>query len=286
MERKFKERHYRLTLLFAAAMLLILATTPQGALSRLVLSLGGLGLGAVALEQRRLPALPGTLAPLLLGLPLALLLWLDPQRHGLWLWAWAAVLVLPQAPWLWLLHGLLAALCWWQVYPFVGTEQGLLMGGLLAALMLLGVARGLEELPLRQGLALRTRLLAQRPLHSRRQLAQDMLLETTRCTREGSHGELLLLRCPSRHQQAMLDALMARTCHYETCFQIDNKTLAALLISRNEETAVQRRAPLLDTLPEPFQARFIGLAPSLCLDAQLKALAQQEQVVAVQGREV
>ena len=284
MERKFKERHYRLTLLFAAVMLLMLATTPQGALSRLVLSAGGLGLGVIALEWRRLPELPSTLTSLLLGGPLTLLLWLEPERHGLWLWAWAAVLILPQAPWLWLLHGLLAASCWWRVYPVVGLEQGLLVGGMLVALVLLGIARGMEELPLRQTLSLRPRLVAQRPLRPRRQLTQDMLLETTRCAREGSHGELLLLRCPGRHQQAMLDALMARTSHYETCFQIDSKTLAALLINRDADDARQRRVPLLDRLPEPFQARFVTLTPGLSLETQLKALSQQEQVVAVQGK--
>lgn len=281
MESKFKDGLYRLTLLFAATTLLLLATTPQDSVSRVILSIAGLGLGLAALERRRLLVFPGTLAPLLLGVSLTLFLWLAPERHLPWLWLWAVVLILPQPPWMWLLQGILAVSCWWQMAPLIGIEQRLLALVILVTLMIMAFTHSLTESPLQPGLTRRARLSCKRPLHSGRQLAQELPFETTRCSREGSYGQLLLLRCSWRDQQAMLDTLIAATCNYETCFQLDNRTLAALMVSRNIETGRKRRSALLDALSPCRKIRCASLVPSLLLEPQLKALDQQQRRVVI-----
>ncbi|WP_048307233.1 hypothetical protein [Halomonas sp. PR-M31] len=281
MESKFKNGLYRLTLLFAATTLLLLATTPQDSVSRVLLSVIGIGLGLVALERRRLVVFPGTFAPLLLGLSLTLFLWLAPERHLPWLWLWAVVLILPQPPWLWLLQGVLAFSCWWQVALNIDIEQGLLALAILITSMIMSFTHSLTELPLQSGLTRRTRLTCERSLHSGRQLAHELPLETTRCSREGSYGELLLLRCSWRDQQAMLDMLVSATCSYEACFQLDNRTLATLMVSRDIETGRKRRDALLATLPTVVKIRCASLVPSLLLEPQLKALDQQQRSIVI-----
>lgn len=281
MESKFKERLYRLALLLAAMLTLTLAMLPQADVSRAVLGVCGLGLGIAALGAHRLPALPDTLAPILLALVLTLLLWLDPRHHAIWLWGWAVVLVLPQPVLLLFIHALLATTCWWQVYRVVSTEQALLTGLLLMALMLLGLARGLGVRMLWQGLSSRARLVSSTMLWSSQQLAHDLPLETTRCRREGSHAELLLLRSPPIHQAVLASTLTTATRSYENCYQIDSQTLAALLIHHDINEARQRRDAILAKLPPPIQARFVALAPTFALDAQLAALSRQERPVVV-----
>lgn len=277
MESKFKERLYRCTVLLAAVLTLVLAMLPQSMASRAALGLCSLGLVAVALGGHRLSALPDALAPALLALVLTLLLWLDPAHHAIWLWGWAVVVVLPQPRTLLVLHALLAATCWWQVFQLIGVEQGLLAGLLLAALMLLGLARSLGVQRLRQGVSSRAHLVSDMMLWSGPQLNHDLPLETTRCRREGSHGELLLLRCPAMHQPALASALLRVTRSYEGCYRVDAQTLAALLINRDADEARQRREGLLAQLPPPIQARFVTLDPELALDTQLAALSRQER---------
>ncbi|WP_227368636.1 hypothetical protein [Halomonas sp. M20] len=280
MKSNFKDGLYRLTLLFAAAALLLLATTPQDSVSQVLLSVIGLGLCIVALA-RRLVVFPGTFAPVLLGIALTLLLWAAPERHLPWLWLWAVVLILPQPPWLWLLQGALAVSCWWQVAPGIDTEQGLLALILLMILMMMGFTHSLTELPLQRGLMRRARLSSKRPLHSGRQLAKEVPLETTRCSREGSYGELLLLRCSGRDLQVMLNILNAATRSYETCFQLNNRTLATLMVSHDIETGRKRRSALLNSLSTSFKVRCATLVPSLLLEPQLKAFDQQQRSIVI-----
>jgi hypothetical protein len=282
MESKFKEGLYRLTLLLMATAILLLALTPQDTPSRVILMLCGLGIGGVSVGYRRLPALPDTAAPMFLALLLTSLLWLAPERHAMWLWGWAAVIAMPQPMLLILLHSALAASCLWQVSQLTGTTaENILTALLLVALMLLGLARHLGLLTLWRGVSSRTRLLEHLLLWSGAQLKADLNLETMRCEREGSHGELLLLRSPSNCQPALAEALIASTRSYESCYQADGQTLAALLINRNAKEATLRRNTLLASLPSPFQARFITLAPALSLETQLAALERQEKPVVV-----
>ena len=282
MESKFKEGLYRLTLLLTAMAILLLALTPQATLSQLILILYGMGVGIVGAGYRRLPALPDTAAPVFLSLLLTSLLWLAPERHAMWLWGWAAVIAMPQPVLLILLHSALAAVCLWQVTQLTGTmAESMLTGLLLVALMLLGLARHLGLLTLWRGVSSRTRLLEHLLLWSGAQLKADLRLETMRCHREGSQGELLLLRSPGNCQPALAEALVASTRSYESCYQADGQTLAALLINRNTKEATLRRNTLLASLPSPFQARFITLAPALSLDTQLAALERQEKPVVI-----
>lgn len=279
MESKFKDGLYRLTQLATATVIVALALLPQESASRLLLGLCALGLVAAALGQRRIAALPSAVVPSLLAAMLALLLWLAPERHAMWLWGWAAILALPQPRLLLAVHAALAALCWWRVQQLTGAEQSLLAGLLLGALMLLGLARGLGMHSLWQGMNHRASPTLGMPLWGTPQLIQDLPLEIARCAREGSHGELLLLRSPTAHQATLAGALAAVTRSFEGRYRIDTHTLGVLLISRDIDEARQRRETLLEILPPPRQARFVMLAPALSLSTQLSAMARQEQAV-------
>ena len=221
------------------------------------------------------------LLPLLLGLILTALLWLAPERHAIWLWGWAAILMLPQPRLLVLLHALLATSCAWQVSQHLGTEQILLVAILLASLMLLGLALELDLQAQWRSVTQRARLTHSTQCWPAHRLLHDLPLETTRCEREGSHGELMLLRCPVSHQQTLMTALNGEIRRFERCYQIDARTFAALLIHRNDAEAYMRHERLIESLPMPRQLRFIKLVPALSLPAQLSALSDQEQAVIV-----
>lgn len=279
MERKFKDGLYRLTQLSTAAVMLILTLTPQDSVSRILLMACALGLAASALGQRQIAALPNAIVPSLLAVMLSVLLWVSPEQHAMWLWGWAAILALPQRMPLLIAHATLAALCWWQVQGVIGVEQSLLTGLLLIALMLLGLAHGLGLHGLWQGVSHRAFPAPGMPLWAAAQLTHDLPLEIARCAREGSHGELLLLRSPTTQQPALVGALATTTRSFENRYQIDRHTLGVLLISHDIDEARQRRKALLALLPLPCQARFIVLAPALSLPSQLSAMARQEQTV-------
>ncbi len=279
MESKFKSGFYRLTQLSTAVVVLALMLTLPGGFSRVLLGLCALGLIVAVVCPRQVAALPSAVMPSLLALMLSLLLWLAPEQHAMWLWGWAAILALPQPALLLLVHILLAIACWWQVQQFAGVEQGLLVGLLLIALMLLGLARGLGLHTLWRGVSNQAFPMPGMPLRSAPQLVHDLPLETARCNREGSHGELLLVRSPTAHQQALASALAMLTRSYEGHYQIDAHTLGVLLISRDAGEAQQRRAALLEGLPAPHQTRFVMLTPALSLSSQLVSLAQQEHAV-------
>lgn len=279
MESKFKDGLYRLTQLSTAAVMLILTLAPQDSVSRILLMSCALGLAASALGQRHIAALPDVIVPSLLAVMLSLLLWVSPEQHAMWLWGWAAILALPQRLPLLILHAMLAALCWWRVQSVIGIEQSLLAGLLLTALMLLGLAHGVGLQGLWQGMSHRAFPAPGTPLWTIAQLNRDLPLEIARCAREGSHGELLLLRSPNAHQPALAGALATATRRFENCYQIDRHTLGVLLISHDIDEAHQRREALLEALPLPHKARFIVLAPALSLPSQLSAMARQEQAV-------
>lgn len=279
MESKFKDGLYRLTQLSAAAMLLMLTLAPQDSASRILLVACALGLAVAALGQRQIAALPNAIVPALLAVMLSLLLWASPEQHAMWLWGWAAILALPQRGWLLAVHAVLAALCWWRVQGAIDIQQSLLAGLLLIALMLLGLAHGLGLKGSWQEVSHRAFPAPGMPLWAMTQLNHDLPLEIARCTREGSHGELLLLRSPNAHQPTLAGALASATRSFENCYWIDRHTLGVLLISHDIDEARRRREVLLEALPPPRKARFIVLAPALSLPTQLSAMARQEQAV-------
>ncbi|SDL76283.1 hypothetical protein SAMN05661010_02471 [Modicisalibacter muralis] len=279
MESKFKDGLYRLTQLSTAAVMLILTLTPQDGVSRLLLAACAFGLAASALSRRRIAALSNAIVPPLLAVMLSLLLWVSPEQHAMWLWGWAAILALPQRLPLLIVHATLAALCWWWVQGAIGIEQSLLAGALLIALMLLGLAHGLGLQGLWQGMNHRAFPTPGMPLWTMAQLTHDLPLEIARCAREGSHGELLLLRSPSARQPTLASALATATRSFENRYRIDRHTLGVLLISRDVDEAHQRREALIEALPLPRQARFIALAPALSLPSQLSAMTRQKQAV-------
>lgn len=221
------------------------------------------------------------LLPTVLGITLTALLWMAPERYAMWLWGWAAVMMFPQPRLLALIHGLLAASCVWRVSQNLGTEQALLIAILLVSLMLLGLALEFDLRAQWRNVTQRARLSHGSKFWPGHRLLHDLSLETTRCEREGSHGELMLLRCSIAYQQAMITTLSGEARRFERCYQIDARTFAVLLIHRNVTEASLRHTRLIENLPKPYQLRFIALDPALSLPSQLSALGDQIPTVVI-----
>ncbi|MBZ0329136.1 hypothetical protein KZO25_02255 [Halomonas sp. ANAO-440] len=282
MQSKYKVGLMRLNLLVAALLLALLAYRTELFASALLLWLAVAWLTVTAslleFSHRRPATVPWQLLP---GLLLAGLLWTDPERHALWIWGWPALLMLPQPRWMLGLTFILAGLTWWSLIGVLGFEQSLFSGLLLLTLMLLGLARNLQLQPQRLASRQRVRLAPGLPLWTAHQLATDLRRERARCRREGVHGELLLLGT-SRHQLWPLAQDLCRQTHdFETCYRLNQRTLAALLLSRDQEQARSRRKALLDGLRAPVKARFTTLEVAGSLDEQLARFEQQQNALAI-----
>lgn len=282
MQSKYKVGLMRLNLLAAAMLLALLAYQTELFASTLLLwlAVAWLSVTATLLEfsHRRPATVPWQLLP---GLLLAGLLWTDPERHALWIWSWPALLMLPQPGWMLGFTFVLASLAWWSLIDILGFEQALFSGLLLLTLMLLGLARNLPLQPLRHASRQRVRLAPGLPLWTAHQLATDLRRERARCRREGVHGELLLLGT-SRHLLWPLAQDLCRHTHdFETCYRLNQRTLAALLLSRDPEQASSRRQELLDGLRAPVKARFTFLEVAGSLDEQLARFDKQVSVLAI-----
>lgn len=277
MRGKYKIGLFRLALLAGAVLLGWLAMRAETAGSMALLWLASLWLIATALLMdlsHRWPArTPWQLVP---GLLLAGLLWLAPQQYAAWLWGWAILLMLPQPWWTVVLNALLAIHGWWQVQAQLDAGQATLVGLLLAALMLLGLARARALMPLWQRVRRRQRLLPGERLWSLRQLGEDLAREAARCDREGSHAELVLVSTRGRHCWPMARRLCRLIRDYEHCYRLDRRTLAVVLISRDLDQARERRRALLDGLALPLRARVIALNHALVLAEEHRALKEQQ----------
>ncbi|KAA0014299.1 hypothetical protein F0A17_01185 [Billgrantia pellis] len=276
MQSKYKVRLMRLNLWAAAALLALLAYLSEPLSSALLLGLASawLALTAALLEfsHRRPATVPWQILPSLL---LAGLLWVDPERHALWLWAWPALLMLPQPGWILTLSCVLAGITWWSLADLLGIEQTLFSGLVLLSLMLLGLARNRHLLPARAAARQRVRLIPGLPLWSAQRLAIDLRRERARCRREGVYGELMLLRAP-RHQFWTLAQDLCRLTHqFENCYRLDHRTLAVLLLSRDVHQAQKRRRALLKGLRPSAKVRFTALNAVGALGELLKRFERQ-----------
>ena len=282
MQSKYKVGLMRLNLLAAALLLALLAYQTALSASALLLWLAvtWLTVTAALLEfsHRRPATFPWQLLPSLL---LAGLLWTDPERHSLWIWGWPALLMLPQPGWILGLTFILASFAWWSLIDVLGFEQAIFSGLLLLTLMLLGLARNLQLQPLRLASRQRVRLAPGLPLWTAHQLATDLRRERARCRREGVHGELLLLGT-SRHLLWPLAQDLCRQTHdFESCYRLNQRTLAALLLTREPEQARLRRQALLEGLRTPVKARFTFLDVASSLDEQLARFDKQDSVLVI-----
>ncbi|MGQ4880278.1 hypothetical protein ACOJCM_17060 [Billgrantia sp. LNSP4103-1] len=267
MQSKYKVGLMRLNLWAAALLLVVLAylSEPLSSSLLLVLASGWLIVTASLLEMshRRPATIPWQLLPSLL---LAGLLVVNPERHALWLWVWPALLMLPQPGWVLALSCALAGFTWWNLADLLGPEQTLFSGLVLLPLMLLALARNRHLLPTHAAARQRMRLVPGLPLWSGQQLSHDLRRERARCQREGVHGELMLLRTP-RHQLWPLAQNLCRLTHeFENCYRLDHRTLATLLLSRNQEQARGRRQTLLKGLRPNAKVRFIPLSHATSLE--------------------
>lgn len=261
MQSKYKVGLMRLNLWAAALLLVVLAYLAEQLSSTLLLVLASAWLVVTAslleMSHRRPATVPWQLLPSLL---LAGLLVADPERHALWLWVWPALLMLPQPGWVLALSCALAGLTWWMLADLLGIEQTLFSGLVLLPLILLGLARNRHLLPSRSSARQRMRLIPGLPLWSGQQLAHDLRRERARCRREGVHGELMLLRTPRRQLWPLAQDLCRLTHEFENCYRLDHRTLATLLLSRNQEQARERRQALLKGLRPNAKVRFIPLS--------------------------
>jgi len=280
MQSKYKVRLMRFNLLGGALLLGLLAPQAPTFASALLLWLGVVWLAVTAtlleFSHRRPAILPWQLLP---GLLLMALLWTAPERHALWLWLWPAALLLPQPTWMLAVNLLLAGLSWWTLHPLLGVEQALFAAFTLLALTTLAVAR--RRQPHRPSVRQRVRLAPGLPLWSAHQLADDLIRERARCHREGVHGELVLLRV-SRHQLWPMAQQLCQQLHaFENGYRLDQRTLAALLLSRNAEQARERREALLANLSAPHKTRFIALEAIDSLDTLLDRFQHQQDTLAI-----
>ncbi|CAM3566383.1 hypothetical protein [Halomonas lysinitropha] len=284
MQTKYKVGLLRVNLLVAAVLLVFLAIATTHLTEAMLLWLAATWLAITALllafNHRRPATVPWQLLP---GLLLAALLWVNPERHITWLWAWAVLLMLPQPRWILLLEALLALATWWPLREFLGLEQWLLTGLLLAALMLLGLSRALDLRALRQRTLHRARLVPGLSLWPGDRLAHDLALERSRSHHEGVHTELLLFHT-SRHRCWSLAQRLSRLTHrFEPCYRLDPQTLAALLTSRDQREARARREMLWHHLGARCPARAIPLPALASLKEERQALARQATGLQVVG---
>lgn len=278
MQSKYKVGLMRLNLWAAALLLVVLAYLSEQLSSTLLLVLASAWLIVTAslleMSHRRPASVPWQLLPSLL---LAGLLVADPERHALWLWVWPALLMLPQPGWVLALSCALAGLTWWMLADLLGIEQTLFSGLVLLPLMLLGLARNRHLLPTRSAARQRMRLVPGLPLWSSQQLSLDLRRERARCRREGVYGELMLLRTPRRQLWPLAQDLCRLTHEFENCYRLDHRTLATLLLSRNQEQARERRKTLLKGLRPSAKVRFIPLSHVSSLEEMASRFEHQSE---------
>lgn len=282
MDSKYKTDLFRFNLVLGAVILAWLALQADDDTVQALLWVGAMCLlGSASLHElsQRWPArAPWQLVPTLL---LASLLWLNPEQFAPWLWGFALLLMLPQPRWVVLLNILLAAHSWWRVQLMMGTEEGMFAALVLAALMLLGLARVQHNRPLWQGVSDRVRLMPGSRLWTVSQLLEDLPRETARSDREGTHSELVLLRTSQRHCWSLTQTLSQALQPFEHCYRLDARTLATLLTSRDPTHARQRREAMLASLDQLHRARVIALNCPLTLAAESQALDNQAEPLVV-----
>jgi hypothetical protein len=277
MQSKYKTGLMRLNLLTAAVLLALLAHQAEPLATALMLWMGVAWLAVttalLAFSHRRPAAMPWQLLPSLL---LAGLLWTAPERHALWVWVWPLLLLLPQPGWMLGLNMVLAGLSWWSLQVLLSVEQLVFSGLLLLTLMLPGLTRHRHLYSQRLAARQRVRLVPGLSLWPAHQLVPDLRQERARCQRDGVHGELLLLRMPYRRFWPLAHELCHQIHDFENCYRLDHRTLAALLLSRDDEQAGYRRQMLLQGLRTPVKARFVRLDAIDSLDQQITRLRQQQ----------
>jgi hypothetical protein len=284
MQSKYKVGLMRLNLWAAALLLILLAFFSEQLSSGSLLALAGAWLMVTAslleLSHRRPAAVPWQLLP---GLLLAGLLLVDPERHALWLWVWPALLMLPQPGWVMALSCALAGLTWWRLADLLGIEQTLFSGLVLLLLMLLGLAHNRNLMPTGSPSRQRMRLVPGLPLWSRQQLTSDLRRERARCRREGVHGELMLVHTPRRQFWTMAQDLCRLTHQFENCYRLDNRTLATLLLSRDDTQADERRQALVNALRPRSKVRFIPLSHITTLEELAVRFERQQEPTRVEA---
>ncbi len=92
----------------------------------------------------------------------------------------------------------------------------------------------------------------------------------------------MLLQVP-RHQLWPMARLLCRLIHgFESCYRLDHRTLAALLLSRDEEQATQRRHSLLKALNQPVKLRFATLEEAGSIEALRRRFERQQERLAIE----
>ncbi|WP_346798600.1 hypothetical protein R5M92_06035 [Halomonas sp. Bachu 37] len=249
MQSKYKISLLRGNLLAAAvALALWTKTAPPQTMLLLWLSIGWLLITALLLEfsHRRSRGLPWQLVPglLLLGLIAA-----DPTRHALLFWTWAALLMLPQRPWVLAVNLLAAGISLVLLRSVVSDAGWWLLVGVSSVLVVLAISWARQLTDMNGAIRQRLRLVPGLNLWPGEQLLKDLPREQTRCEREAIHGELLVLHVKRHHLWSTTRKLCELTHNFENGYRLDGTTLATVLLARSPGEAEQRRKRLLAALP-------------------------------------
>ncbi|NWN81603.1 MAG: hypothetical protein HLX48_01215 [Halomonas sp.] len=278
MQSKYKVNLLRLYLLLAALFPTLMIPTAQAPSEGWLLGLAAawLGISAALVEfnHRRPPMIPWQLLPSLL---LGALIWTFAERYAFWLWAWAALIMLPQPGWMTALNTLLAMLSWAWVARLLPVEQAVASGLVLALLLALGLIRARRLAPLYQQARERGSLAPGRRLWPQTRLTGDLVRESTRARRDGTHTELLLLRTRRRHLWRVAGQLCDMTQRFEHCYRLDSHTLGAILICRDADQAQTRRESLMRHLDGIVRVRLVTLPSTRSIALERQALDRQEQ---------
>ncbi|GAB2783218.1 hypothetical protein GCM10027040_06540 [Halomonas shantousis] len=278
MERKYKTRLPNVLFLSTAGLLMILGVMEAPSPTSLLLWAGAAIFACMALAKRpphHLRYLTLVIALLVLGL-----LWLDPYRHGIWIWAWPILLLFPQPPLIQLSVAVLSVVAWWRMTYTLGLEQSLVLAVLLISLLLLGLANARSFMQLRHNIDIRPRVSPRMRMWSAGRLSHDLEIELARSEREGTYGELLLLRARTPQQLSAEElglALNSATYPFESCYWLNGTVFAVILITRDIQSARLRRNAIIEQLPGEIVARVMPLEEPTPPILLAQELAQQQE---------
>ncbi|MHB0776988.1 hypothetical protein [Halomonas sp. WWR20] len=282
MERKYKTRLPNALFLTAAGSLAVLGIMEAPGPTSLMLWAGTVIFACLALTKRpphHLRYLTLIIALLVLGL-----LWFDPQRHGIWIWAWPILLLFPQPPLIQLSVAVLSVVAWWRMSYVLSLEQSMILTLLLAYLLLLGLANARAFLRLRHHIDIRPRVSPRMRMWSAGRLSHDLEIELARSERDGTHGELLLLRArtPNLFKPEQLGQTLDSTTYpFESCYWLNGTVFAVILVARDSHAAQLRRDAILEQLPGDIVARVSPLDESTPPILLAQELTQQQEALRI-----
>lgn len=260
MQNKYKVNILRANLLAAAVSLALL--TPAYTLDSLLVvwvAIGWLFFTALLLDftHRRTTNIPWQLIP---GILVAALLATTPENNSMLIWVWVSIFMLPQSSWVVMLNALLAATSLFLLSPYLAFPDQWLMFAALLMMCILSIAHAHQLNIINSTIRQRARLIPGMNIWSSEQLARDLLREQTRCEREGIHAELIIFRV-KRHQLWQTAHQLCQLIYpFENVYRLDNRSIAAIILSRSVSEGIERRQHLVQTVPDSRVSHSIAVS--------------------------